>query len=139
MTNAPLTLLYDGTCPVCAHEMVRLARLDHHRRLRYVDIAANGFDCSRYGVSREHMMTLMHAVRADGSMLVGVDALHAAYEAVGLGWLWAPARWPLLRPLADWIYVRFARYRMTISRMLGMRCPGNRCEAFKEENRGEKW
>ena len=129
MTNAPLTLFYDGACPICAHEMLRLARRDHDRRLRFIDIAGVEFDGSRYGASKDRMMKLMHAMRADGRMLVGVDAVHAAHEAVGLGWLVAPARWPLLRPVADWLYVQFARNRMGIGRLLGIGCPDNRCNA----------
>ena len=127
MTSAPLTLLYDGACPICAQEMHRLARGDRDGRLRFVDISVPNFDSSGYGVSLDDMMALMHAVKADGRILVGIDALHAAYDAVGFGWIWAPARWPLLKPLAEWLYARFARYRRGISGALGMRCRGDRC------------
>jgi predicted DCC family thiol-disulfide oxidoreductase YuxK len=131
MNAAPITLLYDGACPICALEMSRLYRRDKHRRLRFVDISADGFDGSRYGSSKAEMMSLMHAVLADGRTLTGIDALHAAYSAVGLGWLWAPARWPLLRPYADALYARFARHRMRVSRALGIGCSDSRCSVPK--------
>ena len=127
MSNAPITLLYDGGCPICVQEMTRLHRLDKRERLRFVDIAAPDFDAARHAATKDEMMTLMHAELADGRMLKGVDALHAAYSAVGLGWLWAPARWRLLRPYADRLYARVARERMRLSRALGAQCSGDRC------------
>lgn len=129
MEPYPITLLYDGACPICTHEMERLARFDRKRRLRFVDISAGDFDELRYPATRDEMMTLMHAELGNGHMLKGVDALHAAYAAVGLGWLWAPMRWRLMRPYADALYARFARHRMRISRALGFGCRGERCSA----------
>lgn len=127
MTNSPLTLFYDGACPICVQEMARLSHRNRFGGLIFVDIAASGFDATRYGARKDRMLALMHAMRPDGLMLVGIDALHAAYEVVGLGWMWAPAKWPLLRPLADWLYARIARYRMDISRTLGFGCRDQSC------------
>jgi len=120
----PLTLLYDGNCPICAFEMRRLAKLDRARRLAYRDIATPGFDAGRYGTTFEAMMGRMHALTADGRMLVGMDAIRAAYSAVGFGWVLAPTRLPWLRALADRAYLWFAGNRYAISRWLGMRCEG---------------
>jgi uncharacterized protein YbjT (DUF2867 family) len=120
----PLTLLYDGACPICVFEMRRLHGLDRAGRLAYCDIAAPGFDASRYGTTLEGMMGRMHAVAADGRLLVGMDAIRAAYAAVGLGWLLAPTRLPWLRRPADRAYLWFAANRYAISRWLGMRCEG---------------
>jgi len=123
-----LRLLYDGDCPICVFEMRRLRSLDRRRRLDYEDIGAPGFDPRRYGTSREALMGRMHALAPDGELLVGMDAIRAAYTAVGLGWLLSPTRWPLLRGLADRAYLAFARHRYAISRALGMAC-GERCAA----------
>ena len=118
----PLTLLYDGACPICVFEMKRLEGLDRRKRLAYRDIAAPDFDAARYGTTFEAMMGRMHA--AVGRVLVGMDAIRAAYTAVGLGWVLAPTRLPWLRALADHAYVWFAENRYAISRWLGMRCEG---------------
>lgn len=114
-----LVLLYDGACPICSFEMRRLAGLDRRKRLDYLDIAAPGFDAACYGTTQDAMMRRMHAVAPDGKVLVGMDAIRAAYAAVGLGWLLSPTRWPFLRKLADRAYVAFARNRYAISRRLG--------------------
>jgi uncharacterized protein YbjT (DUF2867 family) len=119
-----LELLYDGNCPICVFEMKRLAGLDRAGRLAYRDIAAPGFDAARYGTTLEAMMGRMHALAPDGRLLVGMDAIRAAYGAVGLGWLLAPTRLRWLRAIADRAYLWFAANRYAISRRLGMRCDG---------------
>jgi len=119
MTEFPLTLLYDGACPICRFEMERLREQDSLHRLAFVDIAATGFDPRHWGDGKatlDHMQQLIHAVRPDGEFLLGVDALVAAYQAVGWGhWTW-PVRLPFLRPVADRGYAAFARHRYRVSR-----------------------
>lgn len=116
----PITLLYDGACPMCRLEMDRLRERDGLHRLAFVDVSAPGFDAGTYTseASVQDMLELIHAVRADGSLAVGVDALRLAYEAVGLGALWLPARLPLLRPGLDAAYALLARNRHAVSRWL---------------------
>ena len=116
-----LLLLYDGACPVCSFEMRRLDGLDRAQRLDYLDIAAPGFDAARYGTTMEALMGRMHALAPDGRLLIGMDAIRAAYSAVGLGWLLSPTRLPLLRRIADRLYLAFARNRYAISRRLRLR------------------
>ena len=70
--------------------------------------------------TREAMMGRMHVICPRVGLLTGMDALRASYSAVGLGWLLAPTRLPLIRPLTDWLYLGFARHRMRISRWLGL-------------------
>jgi predicted DCC family thiol-disulfide oxidoreductase YuxK len=123
----PLTVLYDGSCPVCALEMRHLIARDHGARLRFVDITAPGFDPLAYGATLDAMMARLHAVRADGALLVGVDAVRAAYRAVGLGWVWAPADLALVRSVLDWLYAKFARHRYRISRLARLDCAVGAC------------
>ncbi len=116
-TNYPFTLLFDGACPLCRLEMDRLAERDALRRLVFTDIAAPGFDATPYGTSAEAMQALIHGVRPDGSLVVGVETIRIAYEAVGLGALAAPTALPLIKPLVDWLYAGFARNRYGFSRL----------------------
>ena len=44
MTNYPLTLLYDGTCPVCVLEMDNLKARNAEGQLRFINIATPEFD-----------------------------------------------------------------------------------------------
>jgi len=111
-----ITFLHDGECPLCAREVAMLRRLDRGRgRLAFDDIAAPGFDASRYGRSQAELMARIHGVLPDGTLIEGVEVFRRAYAAVGLGWLVAPTRWPLLRPLSDAAYRWFARNRLRLT------------------------
>lgn len=122
----PLTLLYDGGCAICRFEVASLEQRDKLHRLRFVDIAAPGFDAGRWGrrngfarfPSVAELDARIHAVTAGHELLVGVDVLRHAWRAVGLGALAAPLGWRLLRPLAERVYLAFARHRHALSRRL---------------------
>ncbi|HJW10589.1 MAG TPA: DUF393 domain-containing protein [Albitalea sp.] len=122
MSTYPLTVFYDAACPVCAFEMESLRARNRDGRLVFVDIAGPGFDPAPYGVSLAAMNAEIHAQRADGVMLRGVEVLRLAYAAVGLGWLLRPTGWAPLRPLFDAGYRVFARHRLAISRAAGAVC-----------------
>lgn len=115
----PLTLLFDGQCPLCKLEMDWLQDRDQDRRLRFVDISAPGFDPALYTndhpLSMGDLMALIHAVQADGRLVQGVEVFRLAYGAVGLGAIAGPTAWPVLRPLFDWTYRHFARNRYRVS------------------------
>jgi predicted DCC family thiol-disulfide oxidoreductase YuxK len=112
----PLTLLYDAACPVCALEMDHLRARNDAGRLVFIDISAPGFDPAPYGATLAEMDAEIHALRADGQLMKGVQVLRLAYEAVGLGWVMRPAGWAPLRGPADVAYRLFARHRRTFSR-----------------------
>lgn len=114
--NYPLTLFYDAACPVCALEMDHLRQRDIGHRLTFVDIGEPGFDPAAYGATLEQMDAQIHAMRPDGSMVRGVEALRLAYAAAGLGWVLRPTGWAPVKPLFDAGYRVFARHRRSISR-----------------------
>jgi predicted DCC family thiol-disulfide oxidoreductase YuxK len=145
----PLTLLYDGACPICRLEMDRLAQLDGLRRLAFVDIAAPGFDASKYGATLEEMQRLIHAARPDGTLVVGVEVFRLAYGAVGWGLLFAPTALPGISTLAERAYAVFARNRYRVSALLqpllarmaagqAMRRTANACAGGVCESGGER-
>jgi predicted DCC family thiol-disulfide oxidoreductase YuxK len=115
-TQYPLTLLYDAACPVCGLEMDHLRQRNAAGRLAFVNIAAPGFDAAAWGATMAALDAEIHGVQPDGSHLVGLEALRAAYAAVGLGWVLKPTGWGPLAPLADAGYRAFARHRRPISR-----------------------
>jgi predicted DCC family thiol-disulfide oxidoreductase YuxK len=134
--NPEITFLHDGDCPLCAREVAMLRRLDKGRgRLAFDDIAAPGFDASRYDTTQHTLMARIHGVLPDGSLIEGVEVFRRAYAAVGLGWLIAPTRWPLLRPLADAAYRWFARYRLRLTGR-NERCTTERCAVHASGENG---
>jgi predicted DCC family thiol-disulfide oxidoreductase YuxK len=107
-----ITLLYDGACPLCSREVAMLRRRDRRGALGAVDIAAPGFDPGVYGLDQARVMARMHGVLPDGAIVEGMEVFRRAYAAVGLGWLLAPSRWPLVGRLFDAGYAWFARNRL---------------------------
>ena len=115
----PLDFLYDGNCRICRFDVVRLQRADRAGRLRFVDVAAPEFDAAAYGLPVDALLARIHARRADGVMVEGVEVFRLALAAVGHHRLAAVSRWPGLATLADCAYATFARHRVMLSRRFG--------------------
>jgi predicted DCC family thiol-disulfide oxidoreductase YuxK len=116
MNDYPLTLLYDGACPLCVLEMERLMTRNERGQLRFVDAAEFNFDPKQYGVRREALMRVIHGVKPDGSIVQGIEAIRLAYAGVGLNavaWLLGV---PMIDKLATWAYPYVADNRYVISR-----------------------
>lgn len=111
-----IRVLYDGGCPLCMREIRALRRLDRGRgRISFEDIAGEGFDPAPYGLGYETLMSRIHGVLPDGTLIEGVEVFRRLYTAVGLGWLVAPTRWPGLRTLSEAAYRAFARNRLWLT------------------------
>jgi predicted DCC family thiol-disulfide oxidoreductase YuxK len=122
-------LLYDGACPICRREVAWLKRRDREGNLAAEDITDPRFDPARYGLTREEVMGVVHGILPDGRVVRRVEAIRQAYGAIGLGWLVAPTRWPLVRWGLDCLYGIFARHRVALGRRLGGACESRRCKA----------
>jgi predicted DCC family thiol-disulfide oxidoreductase YuxK len=116
--SAALTILYDGGCPLCLREVRFLERRDLARnaaqpQLAFVDIDAPGYSPVAWGgIDYRAAMGRIHALAHDGSVLRDVAVFRRAYALIGLGWLYAPTRWPLLGPVADALYRLWAAVRL---------------------------
>lgn len=121
-------LLYDGQCPICQKEVAWLRWKNKPGRLGLQDINDAGFDASAYGTTHDALMAEIHGVYPDGRVIKGVDVFCVAYHAVGLGWLMAPMRWPLLKPLCNGLYGLFARHRLQLGQWFSKRsCDQGHC------------
>ena len=47
MHPSPLTVWYDGACPLCTREIALMRRLDRARRIEFVDVSDDGATCPR--------------------------------------------------------------------------------------------
>ncbi len=114
MANWQIELLYDGECPLCLREVNFLRDKDQGRGLvHFVDIAQPDYRPQDHGgVSFEDAMARIHAVRSDGTVITNVAVFREVYEVLGIGWLYAPTRWPLIGPLVDRIYDFWADRRL---------------------------
>lgn len=118
----PLTVFYDGGCPVCSRKIGRYRELCPGGRLRLVNIRAAGFAPPAEGPAREDFARLLHVRDAAGRWLVGVDALRAIWQAVPLRryrWLAAVLGWPGIAFLARIGYRLFAANRHCLAGSCG--------------------
>lgn len=127
MPEERFKLLYDGECPFCRREVEWLRRHDRAGKLAMEDIADPAFDPGQYGLTREEVMGVLHGVLPDGRIVRRVEAIREAYRAVGLGWLVAPTRLPVIHWALDCLYGVFARNRVRLGRLFGRRCESGVC------------
>ncbi|MBD2652972.1 thiol-disulfide oxidoreductase DCC family protein [Synechocystis sp. FACHB-383] len=115
MKNWQIELLYDGECPLCLREVNFLRSKDRGRGLvNFVDIAQPDYNPQDHGdVSFEDAMARIHAVKADGTVIKNVAVFREVYQVLGIGWLYAPTRWPIIGPLVDKIYDFWADRRLS--------------------------
>lgn len=119
-TNKPtwkIKLLYDGACPLCVREVNFLKRKDNDRGLiAFVDIAADDYDPKdNAGIDFETAMGRIHAVLPDGAIVQNVEVFRQTYDILGIGWIYAITKIPLVGRIADALYGVWADYRLLLT------------------------
>jgi predicted DCC family thiol-disulfide oxidoreductase YuxK len=112
--NWAIKLLYDGQCPLCLREVNFLRKHDAGRGLvAFVDIADDAYSPNdNGGVEFETAMGRIHAVLPNGTVIKNVEVFRRIYRVLGMGWIYAPTRWPVIGPLVDKLYDFWADRRL---------------------------
>jgi len=112
-----IKLLYDGECPLCLREVNFLQKRDAGRGLvAFVDIAAENYNPEENGgISFAAAMGRIHAVLADGTIIQNVEVFRQVYDILGIGWIYAATKWPVIGFLVDIIYEIWASWRLTLT------------------------
>lgn len=115
--NWKIKLLYDGECPLCLREVDFLRKRDAGRGLVcFVDIADQDYNpAENGGVDFETAMGRIHAVLPDGSTVKNVEVFRRVYEILGMGWVYAATKLPLVGTLADALYGIWADRRLALT------------------------
>ena len=121
------TMFHDGACPLCSREVAMLKNRDKQKKIRFIDTTSAEFNPKNYGISSDPNR-LIHGMMKDGTIVVGVEVFRQVYKEIGLGWLLAPTAWPVFRPIFDFAYRVFARYRIPLGRLFGRHCDTNTCQ-----------
>jgi predicted DCC family thiol-disulfide oxidoreductase YuxK len=130
----PLTVFYDGGCPVCSREIDHYRRMSSGDKLIFVDISDPDFDPKPYGRTLEEFMDEMHAMDADGCFYRGVDAFCALWQGLPVrfyGRIGEILGLPGIHLLARIGYRVFARLRRFPPR------PGKSCDDHCDFDRGK--
>jgi predicted DCC family thiol-disulfide oxidoreductase YuxK len=115
--SAPLTVLYDGECPLCRREIAHLQRLadrqDDGAGLCFIDLhGAQGRALAADPAERARLLARFHVQRADGSRLQGAAAFAAMWRRLpGWRWLGRLAALPGMGRLMEAAYDAFLRLR----------------------------
>lgn len=107
-------LLYDGECPLCVREVNFLTKKDAGRGLiAFVDIADDNYNPSENaGISFETAMGRIHAILPDGTIIQNLEVFRQVYDVLGIGWIYAPSKWPIIGKLLDRVYDIWADWRL---------------------------
>lgn len=120
-SNAPswqIKLLYDGQCPLCVREVNFLRKRDAGRgRVEFVDIANDNYTPeANGGIDFETAMGRIHAVLADGTVVKNVEVFRRVYDILGIGWIYAATRLPVIGFIVDKLYELWADRRLPLTR-----------------------
>lgn len=114
MPQSPLTVWFDGACPLCTREIALMRRLDRAGRIDFVDVAQPGASCP---IDPAVLLARFHA-QEDGVLLSGAAAFAAMWRAIPLlRPLGLIARNPLVLSALEWAYLRFLRVRPALQRL----------------------
>ena len=112
-----IKLLYDGECPLCMREVRFLQKRDAGRGLvEFVDIASDDYSPQQHGgIDYETAMGRIHAVLPDGTVVKDIEVFRRVYEVLGMGWVYALTKIPLIGAIANWIYGIWAKFRLVLT------------------------
>lgn len=112
-----IKLLYDGACPLCVREVNFLQKRDAGRgRVAFVDIADDDYNPAvNGGVDFETAMGRIHAVLPDGTVVKNVEVFRRVYEILGMGWIYAATKLPIIGFVVDRLYDIWADWRLKLT------------------------
>ena len=119
-----IRMLYDGGCPLCMREVEVLRKRSDDGgpdgawkgAIDFVDIDSADYDAAlNAGIGYRKAMESIHAIRADGTVLCGVPVFAELYEAVGLGWVYAPTKITAIGGWAQSLYDFWAQRRLAVT------------------------
>lgn len=123
--RSPLSVWYDGDCPVCRQEVALYSRIDRQGRIDWIDIVALTDRQLPEGKSRADLLGKFHAREDNGAWQIGVDAFAAIWEKLpGLRWGAFLFRTPLIRQIAQLAYLGFLKWQRRHRARRGHRGPG---------------
>jgi predicted DCC family thiol-disulfide oxidoreductase YuxK len=115
--NDKLVIFYDGHCPLCSLEMIKLKKYDTHNQIELCNLHQKDFTKLYPNINFNKAMEILHG-QFQGQLLLGLDVTHRAWTIVGKGLFVAPLQFPIIKQLAHLVYLFVARYRHPISQFM---------------------
>lgn len=112
--SRPISVYYDGACPVCSREVAFYQRLPAIDSIDWVDVAAADFAAE--DLARATALSRLHVRAADGRLVVGVAAFRELWAQLpALRWLNLISRPRLIQKMMEHAYDLFLRWRARTS------------------------
>lgn len=112
----PLTVLYDGACPLCRREIGVYRGLRPNTPVCFADVSDATLPLPP-GTTREQLLARFHVRGSDGRLLSGAQAFLALWAALpGWRWLARVGRVPGAAWVMERVYRRFLRMRPMLQR-----------------------
>ena len=112
----PLTVLYDGACPLCRREIGIYRKLEPRTPLCFADVSDAAAPLPP-GSTREQLLARFHVRRHDGELLSGARAFLALWAVLpGWRWLARAGRLPGVAWAMERAYGFFLRWRPALQR-----------------------
>ena len=133
MNTPKLTIFFDGGCPLCKREVDFLQSKNQKGALSFIDINTSDFSSDlKHGITYKQAMDRIHAMKSDGSVIKDIKVFQEAYSLIGLGWIYAPTKLPILDKFIEFIYGLWAKYRLkiTLRPSIEKLCAEKGCELY---------
>ena len=112
----PLTVLYDGACPLCRREIGIYRGLQPNTPVCYADVSDPASELPD-STTREQLLARFHVRERDGQLRSGAAAFLALWAALpGWRWLALAGRLPGMAWAMERTYRLFLRWRPTLQR-----------------------
>ena len=111
----PLSVYFDGDCPICRREIDLVKRLNRRQRLKFIDFSTSAYRSGEHGLNQCDLGKVIHARWSDGRVITGVEVFREMWDAVGLGFLANVSRWPIVNGVLLKAYDWFARNRLRLT------------------------
>ena len=112
-----IKLLYDGECPLCVREVNFLLKKDAGRGIiKFVDIAKSDYSPEENSnIDFATAMGRIHAITNDGKIVRNVEAFRLIYEELGMGYVYAITKLPIVGAIANFVYGIWANWRLKLT------------------------
>lgn len=117
--QAPLTVFFDGACPLCQREISFYRRLSEDGSVRWVDVETTETCYLPEGLTRDDALARFHVQTGSGEMLSGARGFIALWAHIPyFQWVAKIARVPPLPWILEQGYRAFLLLRPSIQRAL---------------------
>ena len=83
----PLTVYFDGECPICRREIDLMKKLNRKDHLQFIDFSNSSYQSADQDLNQCDLARVIHARWSDGTIITGVEVFREMWEAIGLGFL----------------------------------------------------